>query len=126
MITGIYNPLYGQKKMKSDTLYVSENLDSMEVGSSKSGYENIVVTGGSNSVGSNLKDDDKKKSSWLRKDYARKIFDEYYDFKRYVNKKIYLALGLDYTFLNQFATYSASDIQASSGVFRFYGTWHLP
>jgi porin len=126
MISGMFVPSYGQKKMNSDSLFVRKDLDTVAVGASKSGYDDIVVSGGSNSVGSNLKDDDKKKSAWIRKDYAKKVFDDYYDFKRYLNKKIHLALGIDYTFLNQFATYSASDIQASSGVFRFYGTWQAP
>ena len=119
-------PLFGQKRIKKDTSYVKKDLDTLFVGESKSGYDDIVVSGGSNSVGSDLKRDDKKKETWLKVDYAKKVFDEYYDFKRYLNRKIYLALGLDYTFLNQFATYSNSDQQASSGIFRFFGTWTAP
>ena len=81
-------PLFGQKSLEKDSSFVKKDLDTLSVGESKSGYDDIVVTGGSNSVGSDLKRDDTKKETWLKLDYAKKVFNEYYDFKRYLKRKM--------------------------------------
>ena len=36
-------PLFGQKRIKKDTSYVKKDLDTLSVGESKSGYDDIVA-----------------------------------------------------------------------------------
>jgi porin len=55
----------------------------------------------------------------------RKPFDGYYQFKKKIKKTLHLAIGIDYMFLNQYASFSYSDRQATSGVFRIFGTWEV-
>lgn len=97
--------------------------DSLKVGEHKSGYQELKVTGGANSVNAELKSDDTKKHTWFDTNYANKLFKGYYNFKRHLKKTYNIALGLDYMFLNQYASFSFSDRQAASGILRFFGTW---
>ena len=83
----------------------------------------MQIAGGANSTGADLKSDDIQTGSWLAQSLSEKIFAGYYEGKRKLKDKYNLALGTDYMFLNQFASYSFSDRQASSGIFRFFGTW---
>ena len=48
-----------------------------------------------------------------------------YDFKDRIDGTWGLAFGMDYNFLNQYASFSFTEDQATSGNFRFYGTWNL-
>ncbi|MBW2648090.1 MAG: hypothetical protein JRE23_18395, partial [Deltaproteobacteria bacterium] len=88
-------------------------------------YDDLKVVGGANSVNAELKSDDGIKHTWLDKDWSRKAFSGYYDFKRNLKKNFNIAVGIDYMFLNQYASFSYSDKQANSGIFRFFGTWIL-
>lgn len=113
-----------QETEETDTSFVKVELDTLEVGESKAGYDDIKNAGGQNTVAADLANDDVKKDAWLRDiPVLEKAISPYYDFKRYLKKKFNLALGTDYIFLNQVATFSFSEKQASSGVFRFYGNW---
>ncbi len=89
----------------------------------KSGYSDLAVTGGVNSIDADLKSDDAIKASWLNIDVSKKLFRRYYSFKRKIKRKYQIAMGTDYMFLNQFASFSFSDKQASSGIYRFFSTW---
>lgn len=99
-------------------------IDTRQAGKSKSDYDQLRVTGGSQSVGADLANDDTKKNAWLNTDLVGD-FSGYYDFKRNLNRKLGIALGTDYMFLNQFASFSFSDKQAASGIYRLYGTWEF-
>ena len=96
--------------------------DSLKVGEHKSGYEDLKTIGGSKSVNANLVSDDKYKTAWLDTDLAMEVFKGYYKFKKHLKKEYNLALGMDYMFLNQYASFSYSDRQAASGIFRIFGT----
>jgi porin len=90
-----------------------------------SGYEKVASAGGATSVGQDLKDDDLKKNPVLNWDWAHIWLDGFYRFKRKLNDKLGLAVGIDYSFLNQFSNFSTTDTQAASGIFRIFGTWRL-
>lgn len=115
-----YSRVYAQESVKSDTLKVK--TDSLKAGQSKSNYNELRKTGGSQSVSSDLASDNEKKSTWIKNSAPFKL-DGYYNFKRKLNEKAGIAIGFDYMFLNQFASFSFSDKQAASGIFRFFGTW---
>jgi porin len=97
--------------------------DSIKVGEHKSGYQDLVTIGGSKSVNADLVSDDEYKSAWLDTDLAKEVFTGYYKFKRHLKDEYNLAIGMDYMFLNQYASFSYSDRQAASGIFRIFGTW---
>jgi porin len=86
---------------------------------SKSGYEDPAVMGGSKAVGAQLVQDDRGKKSLI----DLFVPGSYYDLKRRLKQKIGIELNVDYSFLNQYASYSSTDRQAASGSLRFYGRW---
>lgn len=90
---------------------------------SKSGYHEIEPDGGVGTVKGDLIADDALKMQWLKVDVSSKVFGKYYGLKRKLRDKYRIALGTDYMFLNQRASFSYSDRWATSGIFRFYGTW---
>lgn len=107
-----------------DSLAIKERpADSLMVGGHKSGYNDIHVTGGSQSVDASLVADDEYKAAWLNIDMSKNWLKGYYKFKRNLKNNYNIAIGMDYMFLNQYASYSRSDRQATSGVFRVFGTW---
>ncbi|MEE9473574.1 MAG: carbohydrate porin, partial [Acidimicrobiia bacterium] len=89
----------------------------------KSGYDDVASMGGATSVGADLVDDDVEKNPLLGVNFARQRLGWYYRLKRNINTKFRLALGVDYTWVNQFSSFSTTDRQAMSGIFRVYGTW---
>ena len=42
-----------------------------------------------------------------------------------MSDRLGLAVGVDYSLLNQFSSFSTTDTQAASGIFRLFGTWRL-
>ncbi len=120
LLLGGPHVLLGQK----DTLSIKKDIDTLAVGASKSGYDDLVADGGANSVDADLKSDDRRKQG--RFGPFTSVFNEYYDVKRFLKKKLGIATGVDYTLLNQYATFSFSDTQASSGIFRVFGSWKIP
>jgi len=96
---------------------------SQDTATSKSGYGQVRGAGGANSVEADLVSDDRTKRPLLDINFLEQTFKGYYRLKRRLHEKIGLAISADYALLNQFATYSASDRQAASGVFRAYGSW---
>jgi porin len=96
---------------------------SRDTAASKSGYDDVRIAGGANSVEADLVSDDRTKRPLLDIDLLERPLKGYYRFKRRLHEAIGLAVSADYAVLNQFATYSASDRQAASGVFRVYGSW---
>ena len=90
----------------------------------KSGYEDVAAQGGGGTaVEADLVDDDLEKNPLIRVNFARQWLGWFYRLKRNVNTKLRLAIGVDYTFVNQFSSFSVADRQAASGIFRVYGTW---
>ena len=120
---------FSNQVVSQDSTYISGEIDSLQISDdlkesiSKSGYEDLSVTGGATSVNAELVSDDQYKNALFEFDYSSKIFKEYYNFKKNLNNKYNIAVGLDYMFLNQFASFSYSDKQAASGIFRFFGSW---
>jgi porin len=109
-----------------DSLPVKElPTDSLMVGGHKSGYNEIHVIGGAKAVDANLVADDEYKQAWFDINLMNNIFNSYYRFKRKLKGNVKLAIGTDYIFLNQYASFSYSDQQATSGVFRIFGTWEV-
>jgi porin len=115
-----------KSKIRRDTSFVKTNLDTLAIGESKSGYSDIERAGGVNTVSADLVLDDVKKDAWTDIQVDETVFNEYYNFKRFIKKKTNVALGTDYMFLYQWASFSFTDRQAASGIFRFYGTWRVP
>jgi len=103
----------------------SEATPDNEGDKAKSGYEKEARFGGPNSVGSQLKTDDKVKEHLFKLEDLQHAFKPYYDFKRRVNQKIGLQFGGDYNMLIQDASRSLGEDTAAGGVFRFYGHWKL-
>lgn len=99
--------------------------DSLMIPLTKSGYDDLVITGGANSVDAELISDDRHKNAWINFDYSSKLFKKYYNIKKELNDNYKLAVGTDYMFLNQYASFSYSDKQATSGIFRLFGTWNV-
>jgi len=85
---------------------------------SKSSYDDATM-GGSTAVGAQLVADDRVK---------RTVVDlfvpgSYYDFKRRLKENAGIEFNMDYNLLNQYASNSSTDRQASSGALRLYGRW---
>ena len=97
-------------------------IDTVASGESKSNYNQLRKTGGAQSVGADLANDDTKKNAWLNTNWIGS-FSGFYNFKRKLNEKAGIAIGADYMLLNQLASFSFSERHAASGIFRFYGTW---
>ena len=49
----------------------------------------------------------------------------FYQFKNRIDGTWGIAFGVDYNFLNQYASFSFTEKQATSGALRFFGTWNL-
>jgi len=99
---------------------VAEEEDSQA--STKSGYEERSH-GGPTSVEADLHADDEFKQPVFG--YLQWAVAPLYDFKDRIDGTWGLAFGVDYNFLNQFASFSFTEDQATSGALRFYGTWDL-
>ena len=89
---------------------------------SKSGYD-IPSGGGPTSVESDLMADDLEKRPVVK--VLRHFAEPLYRFKNRVDGLWGIAFGMDYNFLNQYASFSFTEDQATSGSFRLYGTWDL-
>jgi len=118
--------LFAQEPSAGDTVPIvrsqSVPADSAEF---KSGYDDVAVMGGATSVGSDLKEDDKQKRSLLHWDVAHDRLGGFYGLKRRLNDDLGLAVGVDYSFLNQVSNFSTTSTHAASGIFRIFGTWRL-
>jgi porin len=89
----------------------------------KSGYDDIPTAGGPTTVESDLIADDLLKRPVFR--VLSRTLEPLYRFKNRVDGLWGIAFGMDYNFLNQYASFSFTEDQATSGNFRFYGTWNL-
>lgn len=107
----------------TDSVPTKTKIDTLAHGESIPGYHDIEVTGGANSVDADLKSDAINKKTWVDNPYDDHLFKYYYLLKKNLKKKAGIAIGTDYMFLNQYASFSYSDIQASSGIFRLFSTW---
>lgn len=110
---------FAQKKASSNRI----GKDTVSDSQSKSGYNVLVVDGGQNTTDADLKNDDASRGAWLGKGYSKSIFAPYYKQKQSLIDKAGIAIGMDYMFLNQYASFSFSDQQAASGIFRVFATW---
>jgi len=111
-------PVYGQEVQEAEP----QAPDTTEF---KSGFGTVAQAGGQTAVDADLKDDDRKKNSLLGWNLPHAVAPGFYDLKREINDRFGLAIGIDYSFLNQFSSFSITDTQAASGIFRIYGTWRL-
>ena len=91
--------------------------------STKSGYDNIPKGSSPTSVEADLQADDELKFPLFR--LLRRTLEPLYRFKDRVNGIWGIAFGVDYNFLNQHASFSFTDDQATSGACRGYGTWDI-
>jgi len=105
-----------------DTEEGGETVDEGSQPPSKSGYD-IPTAGGPTSVESDLMADDVFKNPVFS--FLQWTLAPLYDFKDRVDGLWGIAFGMDYNFLNQYASFSFTDDQATSGVLRFFGTWDL-
>lgn len=117
IILPLYNS-YAQNRVTPD----STATDTTQV-ESKSGYHSLETDGGVGTVNADLRADDALKMQWLKADASDRIFKRYYGLKKKMKEKYRVAVGTDYMFLNQLASFSYSDRVATSGIFRFFGTW---
>jgi len=111
--------LLAQEEFVADTI----TADTLQIGQGKSGYDDLNPSGGVSTVKADLVADDALKMQWINMDVSKKIFKPYYGFKRKLKDRYRVALGSDYMFLNQMSSFSFSEKTATSGIFRFYGTW---
>jgi len=88
----------------------------------KSGYKEQPHSGPT-SVEADLLADDVLKRPVFR--ILRRPLRPFYRFKNRVDGTWGIAFGMDYNFLNQYASFSFTEDQATSGNMRFYGTWDL-
>jgi len=91
----------------------------------KSGYNDVAVMGGATSVGADLVDDDADKHPLFGVNVARRRLGPYYNLKRRLNDRYGLAIGIDYSLVNQFSNFSTTDTHAASGIFRVYARWRV-
>ena len=89
------------------------------------GYANTAQFGGPNSVGAQVKSDDKVKQSSYRFQGFTQAIQPYYDFKARTHVRRGLAFGADYNVLFQAANDSIGDDKAASGALRLFGNWTL-
>ena len=89
----------------------------------KSGYETAPRGSGPTSVEADLAADDEFKRPVFT--FLQWAAAPLYDFKDRVNGIWGISFGVDYNFLNQYASFSFTEDQATSGNFRVYGTWNL-
>ena len=110
--------------LESAEATVNEELaDESSVPHTKSGYEQAPRGSGPTSVEADLAADDEFKRPVFT--FLQWATAPLYDFKDRINGRWGLAIGVDYNFLNQFASFSFTEDQATSGTFRVYGTWDL-
>ena len=90
---------------------VSRLVDPGATTATKSGYHAVTVTqfGGPNSVGAQLKKDDKLQGPLIPLDATRGVLKPYFDFKANLREKTGLSYGLDYNALVQGATESLGE-----------------
>lgn len=92
-------------------------------GKSRSGYEGIAATSGSSGVQADLLADSLEKRPVIK--LLSGVTNKLFDFKDKINGLWGIAFGVDYNFLNQYASFSFTEDEATSGNIRFYGTWNL-
>jgi porin len=89
----------------------------------RSGYESDEVVGGPSSTSEQLQEDDRIVDPVLRLQWLDETMAPYFDFKRQLNERYGLAFGADYSIVLQGASKSAGSDEATSGMFRFFGSW---
>ena len=101
----------------------AEEEVSAESRETKSGYDEIGKASGSKGVEADLLRDNLVKNPVFK--FLENRVEPLYDFKDRLNGLWGIAFGVDYNFLNQYASFSFTDDQATSGAVRFYGTWSM-
>lgn len=93
----------------------------------KSGYEDLPHFGGPGSVASDLRESDEVKSPRFRYPRIDQGIKPWFDWKRGINEKYGLELGLAHTIVYQAvdSAPSGAEDSAASGVLRFSGKWVL-
>jgi len=93
----------------------------------KSGFKSKPGFGGPTSVGEQLREDDELKEPAFRFPKFHAFFKPWFGWKKELNDKHGLQLGLDYNALYQGASATLPDNEdnAASGALRFFGRWDL-
>jgi len=100
------------------------NAGGEETPQSKAGYvETVPIDGGSKSVAAELVDADKKQEALFDVDWIDTLIPGLYDSKARLNSWAGIAANVDYSILAQHASFSTTDQDAASSVFRIYGSW---
>ena len=95
-----------------------------QLANTKSGFEGQRAMGGPTSVGAQLEEDDQIKVPAFRFPAFDRFFTPWFDWKRGINERYALRLGLDYNMLYQGASASLTDTDnAASGALRLFGQW---
>ena len=92
---------------------------------SKSSYAEVPEFGGPDSTGVLLREDDIRKTPFLRFPVIDRALEPYFGVKKRVNDHIGLAFGFDYFAVVLGVNESLGEEHAASGVFRAFGSWTL-
>ncbi|NOQ97140.1 MAG: hypothetical protein GQ561_03170, partial [Calditrichae bacterium] len=87
---------HGSARAQDSLTVKNQPADSLRVGGHKSGYNDLHVAGGSQSVDASLVNDDEYKRAWLKIDMSRTWLSDYYKFKRNLKNNYKIAVGMDY------------------------------
>ena len=99
--------------------------DTAQGPSHKAGFDTRPGVGGPASVAAQLEHDDEIKLATASNSFLHRKLGPYYAWKRRLDQRRHLKLGLDYNVLVQRADNENGDDDAAGGVFRLFGTWTL-
>ena len=85
--------------------------------------ETVPAAGGSSSVGAELIDDDQRKDPLFDVDFSNVLFPNFHERKKKFHQRTGIAFNTDYSLLAQRASFSFTERDAASQVFRLYGSW---
>jgi porin len=92
---------------------------------SRSGYTSEESVGGPSSTSEQLEADDRVVEPVVRLQWIDDAVAPYYDFKRTLADRYGLAFGTDYMATLQAASQSPGSDEATTGIFRFFGSWDV-
>ena len=120
LVLGLVQPLAAQQEAEeSDIFAVKQEVKY------KSGYKDVPQFGGPGSVGAELAEADEVKEPLLRFPGFDEAIESWFDFKKSVHDELGLSYSMDYQTLYQVVNTSPGEDDATSGIFRFYGSWTL-
>jgi len=113
---------------EADTPPTPSGIEAVTAGTTgehKSGYKSDTPQlGGPSSVPSQLEEDDLVKQPAVRFPSIDRVLQPWFDWKKEINEKYNLQIGVDYVSLYQGASDSITgENNAASGIFRMFGRW---